>query len=260
MRNLIYAVALVVVSNVAMAEFVTVLPVKGNAINNVIPEILSLSEQYGKTTTLRYWLEDSQKSGTTVLSNTNINPSNGLTSSMDMLTENTLFGFYVGAAQQTGYSTEPVSGTVLALSNSEDNFNNSNGVAIALAARIASQADSDYATLETVSGTNSNVEADNTLLALSSDSSSSSNLVQSNSGSIMDTLLSGLARTKDYELPASVEQILISGMGGAILNNGGGSGVGLNADGVPAPEPSTMVMMLIGFLSLVWYRRKTVKQ
>lgn len=262
MKKILITLLLICVENIATAEYVTILPIKGST-SEMVSEITSLSELYGKTATLRYWSDSPVTKFAVALTNTNINPSDALKSNADILPENELFGFYVGAAKSDVKSERQVSESLLSMEDPAANFLSKNRSAVALAALIEEKANSAYNALEASPLSTDSPEDDFAMLALNSDLNADSSLLSSNSGSsIIDTLLSGIASNREYELPASLEHILISGLGGAILNDSGvglGGGSGMGADGVHAPEPATWLMLLFGVAGLMYYRKANRK-
>ena len=266
MKKLIAVLLLLIIGESAYAEYVTILPVNSQAISNASSEIVTLSDLYGKTTTIRY-MADSTSPVFTALNNTNINPIDSLTLTEDVLLDNKLFGFYIGAARQTSerqsVETESedavVSEMTISFTDSEADYQSilnkakaESGTNIALAKIIEEQinraSDSELLSLDT------DLESENTLLA------------DDKTSSLIDTLLSGTP-SGDYNLPSTGDNIIISGYGGSILT-GGGSGGGnsfigggsafANGDGT-VPEPSTWVLLLLGATGLAFYRKRIAR-
>ena len=79
--------------------------------------------------------------------------------------------------------------------------------------------------------------------------------------SLIDTILSGSSSSGDYDLPISGDNILISGLGGAILGGGGSGdgGFGYADGGSSVPEPSTWALLVLSVMGLVVYRKRIAR-
>ena len=110
------------------------------------------------------------------------------------------------------------------------------------------------------------MDTDNTLLA------------DDRTTSLMDMILPGSSQSNGYDLPLTGDNIIISGLGGAVLSGGGsgsgsgawgyggsggagGNGVFILADGSGAsvPEPSTWALLVLGVAGLAFYRKRIAK-
>ncbi|MBR5710320.1 MAG: PEP-CTERM sorting domain-containing protein [Thermoguttaceae bacterium] len=267
MRKVFAVLLLLIIGESAYAEYVTILPVNPQAMAGASSEIVTLSELYGKTTTIRYMTDDKSPAGI-ALNNTNIYPTDPLTLTEDVVMENQLFGFYVGAARQISESSasDAESQTVsvlrtISFTESEANYQAvldrakaEAGSNIALAKIIEEQinraSDSELLSLDT------DLETDNTLLA------------DDKTSSLIDSLLPGSSSNDGYDLPGTGDNIIISGIGGAILtggSSGGGSGVGGGggytfADGgASVPEPSTWALLVLSVMGLAFYRKRSAR-
>ena len=92
MKKLVAVLLLLIIGESAYAEYITILPVNSQVVANASSEIITLSELYGKTTTIRY-MADSSAPGFVALNNTNIYPSDSLTLTEDVLLDNQLLVF-----------------------------------------------------------------------------------------------------------------------------------------------------------------------
>ena len=263
MKKFIAVLLLLIIGESAYAEYVTILPVNSQAVASASSEIITFSELYGKTTTIRY-LTDSSSPAFVALNNTNIYPNDSLTLTEDVVLDNQLFGFYVGAARQIPESstsdTESQAANVLrtiSFTDSEadyqallDRAKAESGSNIALAKIIEEQinraSDSELLSLDT------DLETDNSLLA------------DDKTTSLIDTILPGSSSSNDYDLPLSGDNIIVSGIGGAILS-GGGSGGGsggfgfADGNGASVPEPSTWALLVLSVMGLVVYRKRIAR-
>lgn len=252
MKRLFSVLLLLILVESAYAEYVTIMPVNSQSLSGATSEMVTLSDLYGKNTTIRY-MTDETSPANVALNNTNIYPSDSLTLTQDVLLDNKLFGFYVGAARQISDNQTvqaPVALMAMSFTDSEADYQSlvnkakaEAGSNIALAKIIEEQinraSDSDLLALDT------DLESDNTLLT------------DDRTSSLIDTLLSG--GSDDYNLPIGDNNILISGLGGAILSGGGsGSGGGFAlADGSGnVPEPSTWGLLVLGVVGLAYYRKR----
>ena len=260
MRKIFAVLLLLIIGESAYAEYVTILPVNPQAMAGASSEIVTLSELYGKTTTIRYMTDDKSPAGV-ALNNTNIYPSDSLTLTEDVVMSNQLFGFYVGAARQisepqTSDSDSEIAAVLRTISFTESEANyqavldrakSEAGSNIALAKIIEEQinraSDSELLSLDT------DLETDNTLLA------------DDRTSSLIDALLPG-SSSSDYDLPGSGDNIIISGIGGAILTGGGSGGdggVGFADGGASVPEPSTWALLVLGVAGLAFYRKRSAR-
>lgn len=256
MKKFLTALLLLIICESAFAEYVMIVPVNGSALSSAQSEIVTLSELYGVSSTIQFWSDDSSALSKAMRA-TNINPSDSLTLTADVLPENRMMGFYIGAAKQKDdsnvYQTLANVPTTLSFADLSVDYKaisakakSEAGSNIALAALIESQlgatSDSELLSLD------SDLELENTLLA------------DDRTSSIMDALLPS-SGSSDYDLPMSSDNILISGLGGAILGGGGGSGDGfaLAAGGSSVPEPSTWLMLILGASGLAVYRKRFAK-
>ena len=83
MKKLIAVLLLLIIGESAYAEYVTILPVNSQTVASASSEIITLSELYGKSTTIRY-MTDSPSQEFVALNNTNIYPSDSLTLTEDV--------------------------------------------------------------------------------------------------------------------------------------------------------------------------------
>lgn len=252
MKRLFSVLLLLILVESAYAEYITILPVNSQSLSGATSEMVTLSELYGRNTTIRYMTDETSQANV-ALNNTNIYPSDSLTLTQDVLMDNKLFGFYVGAARQISDNQTvqtPVALMAMSFTDSEADYQSlvnkakaEAGSNIALAKIIEEQinraSDSELLTLDT------DLESDNTLLA------------DDRTSSLIDTLLSG-GSSDDYSLPLTDNNIIISGLGGSILSGGGsGSGGIALADGSGnVPEPSTWGLLVLGVVGLAFYRKR----
>lgn len=253
MKKLIAVLLLLIIGESAYAEYVTILPVNSQTVASASSEIVTLSELYGKTTTIRY-MADSPSPEFIALNNTNINPLDSLTLTEDVLLDNQMFGFYVGAARQVSESqaSDPQVANIL----SAISFTDSEADYQAILDRAKAEAGSNIA-LAKIIEEQINRSSDSDLLSLD-DSETDSLSADDKSSFIIDSFISGSSSSNDIDLPISGDNIIISGLGGAILNGGGsGDGGAAFADGNGSvPEPSTWVMLVLGFAGLAVYRKR----
>lgn len=251
MKRLFSVLLLLILVESAYAEYVTILPVNSQSLSSASSELVTLSELYGKNTTIRY-MTDETSSANVALNNTNIYPSDSLTLTEDVLMVNKLFGFYVGAARQISESQtqtdqEPVALMAMSFTDSEADYQSlvnkakaEAGSNIALAKIIEEQinraSDSELLSLDT------DLESDNTLLT------------DDRTSSLIDTLISG--GSDDYSLPIGGNNIIISGIGGGILTGGGSGGIALADGSGNVPEPSTWGLLVLGVVGLAFYRKR----
>ena len=254
MKKFIAVLLLLIIGESAYAEYVTILPVNSQTVASASSEIVTLSELYGKTTTIRY-MADSSSPEFIALNNTNINPSDSLTLTEDVLLDNKLFGFYVGSAHQTRDASpaQPVAAMAMSFTDSEADYQ-------ALVNKAKAEAGSNIA-LAKIIEEQINRASDSELLSLDTDLENENSLLDDDkTTSLIDTLLSG-SSSSDYDLPISGDNILISGLGGAIL--GGGSGDGgfafADGDGAHVPEPSTWALLVLSVMGLVVYRKRIAR-
>lgn len=259
MKKLIAVLLLLIIGESAYAEYVTILPVNSQAIASASSELVTLSELYGKTTTIRYMTESSSPEFI-ALNNTNISPSDSLTLTEDVLLDNKLFGFYVGATRQTREATEPeaaaASTIVLSFTDSEADYQ-----AIVNKARV--EAGSNIALAKIIEEQINRV-SDSQLLSLDTDLENDNSLLDDDrTTSLMDTILPGSSQSGGYDLPISGDNILVSGLGGAILGGGSGSvgdgGFGFADGGSSVPEPSTWALLVLSVMGLAIYRKRIAR-
>ena len=260
MKRLIAVLLLLIIGESAYAEYVTILPVNSQTVASASSEIITLSELYGKSTTIRY-MTNSSSPEFIALNNTNINPSDSLTLTEDVLLDNKLFGFYVGSARQISESqttdTESQTANVLRTIS----FTDSEADYQALVNKAKAEAGSNIA-LAKIIEEQINRASDSELLSLDTDlENDNSLLADDRTSSLMDTILPGSSSSSDYDLPISGDNILISGLGGAILGGGGSGdgGFGFADGGSSVPEPSTWALLVLSVMGLVVYRKRVVR-
>ncbi len=258
MKKLIAVLLLLIIGESANAEYVTILPVNSQMIASASSEIVTLSELYGKTTTIRYMTEDKSPAGV-ALNNTNIYPTDSLTLTEDVILDNQLFGFYVGAARQIPESQTSDSESQVANLLRTISFTDSEADYQAILDRARAEAGSNIALAKIIED-QINRASDSELLSLDTDlENENSLLADDKTSSLIDTILSG-SSSNDYDLPLTGDNILISGLGGAIL--GGGSGVGgfgFADGGASVPEPSTWALLVLSVMGLVVYRKRIAR-
>ena len=256
MKKLVAVLLLLIIGESAYAEYVTILPVNSQTVASSSSEIITLSELYGKSTTIRY-LTDSSSPEFIALNNTNIYPSDSLTLTEDVLLDNKLFGFYVGAARQINESSpsQPVAAMAMSFTDSEADYQ-------ALVNKAKAEAGSNIA-LAKIIEEQINRASSSELLSLDTDlENENSLLADDRTSSLMDTILPGSSSSNDYDLPLSGDNILISGIGGAILSGGGsgnGGGFGFADGGSTVPEPSTWALLVLSVMGLVVYRKRLAR-
>ena len=256
MKKLVAVLLLLIIGESAYAEYVTILPVNSQTVANASVEITTLSELYGKTTTIRYMTESSSPEFI-ALNNTNINPSDSLTLTEDVLLDNKLFGFYVGSAHQTRDVSvaQPVAAMAMSFTDSEADYQ-------ALVNKAKAEAGSNIA-LAKIIEEQINRASDSELLSLDTDlENENSLLADDRTSSLMDTILPGSSSPIDYDMPLSGDNILISGLGGSILTGGGsgnGGGFGYADGGASVPEPSTWALLVLSVMGLVVYRKRVAR-
>lgn len=258
MKKVFALLLLLIIGESAYAEYVTILPVNSQTIASASSEIVTLSELYGRTTTIRY-LTDASSPSAYALNNTNIYPTDSLTTTEDILMDNKLFGFYVGAARQIT-EREAIPDATIAMA--EISFTDSEQDYQSLMNRSKAEAGSNIA-LAKIIEEQINRASDSELLSLDTDLESENTLLANDqTSSLIDTLLSG-SSPSDNDLPISGDNILISGIGGAILSgggSGGGDGGYSYADGsATVPEPSTWIMLILGVTGLAVYRKRIAR-
>ena len=253
MKKLFAVILLLIIGKSAYAEYVTLLPVSAPGMASATSEIVTLSELYGKTTTIRF-ITDETSPANVALNNTNIYPLDSLTLTEDVLMDNKLFGFYVGAARQISESqTAPSSAAAMAIS-----FTDSEADYQALVNKAKAEAGSNIA-LAKIIEEQINRASDSELLSLDADLEAENTLLADDkTSSLMDALLTG-STSGDYDLPLSSDNIIISGLGGEILSGGGSGGDGgfalADGDG-SVPEPSTWGLLVLSFAGLAFYRKR----
>ncbi|MBR0238442.1 MAG: PEP-CTERM sorting domain-containing protein [Thermoguttaceae bacterium] len=254
MKRFFSVLLLLILVESAYAEYVTILPVNSQSLSSASSELVTLSELYGRNTTIRY-MTDETSPANVALNNTNIYPSDSLTLTEDVLMDNKLFGFYVGAARQvtegqTQTAQEPVALMAMSFTDSEADYQS-------LVNKAKAEAGSNIA-LAKIIEEQINRASDSELLALDTDLESDNTLLTDDrTSSLIDTLLSG-GGADDYNLPIGDNNIIISGLGGGILTGGGsGSGDFALADGSSnVPEPSTWGLLVLGVVGLAFYRKR----
>ena len=275
MRKLFAVLLLLIIGESAYAEYVTILPVNSQALSSASSEIVTLSELYGKTTTIRYFTDDKSPAGV-ALNNTNIYPTDPLTLTEDVLQDNQMFGFYVGAARQVADTQLSDSDSdyeiqaanilrTIAFTDSESNYQT-------ILERARAEAGSNIA-LAKIIEEQINRASDSELLALDTDLDADDTLLADDrTTSLMDMILPGSSQSNGYDLPLTGDNILISGLGGAVLSGGDGSGVGgvggfggngvfilADGSGASVPEPSTWALLVLGVAGLAFYRKRIAK-
>lgn len=253
MKRLLTVLLLLIIVESAYAEYVTILPVKSQSLTDASSEIVTLSELYGRATTIRYMTDETSQANI-ALNNTNIYPSDSLTLTEDVLMDNKLFGFYVGAARQVSDQQsipDPIAAMAMAYTDSEEDYQS-------LVNKAKAEAGSNIA-LAKIIEEQINRTSDSELLDLDADLDSDNTLLADDrTSSLIDTLISG-GSSDDYDLPLTDNNILISGIGGAILSGGGSGGDGgfALADGSGnVPEPSTWGLLVLGVAGLAYYRKR----
>lgn len=261
MKKLVAVLLLLIIGESAYAEYITILPVNSQVVANASSEIITLSELYGKTTTIRY-MADSSAPGFVALNNTNIYPSDSLTLTEDVLLDNQLFGFYVGAARQIPEAQTSDSESDIATVLRTISFTDSEADYQALVSKAKAEAGSNIALAKIIEEQISRT-SDADLLSLDADlDSDDSLLADDRTSSLMDTILPGSSSSSDYDLPISGDNILISGLGGSILSgggNGGDGGFGYADGGSSVPEPSTWALLVLSVMGLVVYRKRIAR-
>ena len=261
MKKLIAVLLLLIIGESAYAEYVTILPVNSQTVASASSEIITLSELYGKSTTIRY-MTDSPSQEFVALNNTNIYPSDSLTLTEDVLLDNQLFGFYVGAARQISEAQTSGSESQVANVLRTISFTDSEADYQALVNKAKAEAGSNIA-LAKIIEEQINRASDSELLSLDGDlESDNSLLADDQTTSLMDSILPGASSSNDYDLPLSGDNILISGLGGAILSgggSGGGGGFGFADGGASVPEPSTWLLLVLSVTGLAFYRKRVVR-
>ena len=243
MKKLFAVLLLLIIGESAYAEYVTILPVSSQALSSASSEIVTLSELYGKTTTIRYMADDKTPAGV-ALNNTNIYPLDSLTLTEDVLQDNQMFGFYVGAARQVAESKSVGSDDYiydLVYTNSDSDFISESQSSNILRTIAFTDSKANYQTIldrsKAEAGSNIalakiieeqiNRASDSELLALDTDLETDNTLLADDrTTSLMDAILPGHSQSNDYDLPLSGNNILISGLGGSILSGGGSAGSG----------------------------------
>lgn len=259
MKKLIAVILLLIIGESAYAEYVTILPVNSQTVSNASSEIITLSELYGKSTTIRY-MTDSHSPEFVALNNTNIYPGDSLTLTEDVILENQLFGFYVGAARQIPESQTSDTESQVANVMRTISFSDSEMDYQALVNKAKAEAGSNIA-LAKIIEEQINRASDSELLSLDTDLENENSLLDDDkTTSLIDTLLSG-SSSSDYDLPISGDNILVSGLGGAILGGGGsgGGGFGYADGGASVPEPSTWALLVLSVMGLVVYRKRIAR-
>lgn len=260
MKKFIAVLLLLIIGESAYAEYVTILPVNSQTVASASSEIVTLSELYGKTTTIRY-MADSSSPEFIALNNTNINPSDSLTLTEDVLLDNKLFGFYVGSARQVTESQTSDTESQTAIVLRTISFTDSEADYQALVNKAKAEAGSNIA-LAKIIEEQINRASDSELLSLDTDLENENSLLDDDkTTSLIDTLLSG-SSSSDYDLPVSGDNILISGLGGAILGGGSGNGGGFgfaDGDGAHVPEPSTWALLVLSVMGMVVYRKRIAR-
>lgn len=258
MRKLFAVLLLLIIGESAFAEYVTIVPVNSQTMALSSSEIVTLSELYGKTTTIRYMTDDKSQAGI-ALNNTNIYPTDSLTLTEDVIMDNQMFGFYVGAARQISEPQVTDSDSQIANVMRTVSFTDSEADYHAILARAKAEAGSNIA-LAKIIEEQINRASDSELLSLDTDTDSDTLLADDKTSSLIDAILPGTS-SGDYDLPGTGDNIIISGIGGAILS-GGGSGDGGYAfagGAASVPEPSSWILLVLGATGLVYYRKRIVR-
>lgn len=253
MKRLLTVLLLLIIVESAYAEYVTILPVNSQSLSGATSEMVTLSELYGRNTTIRY-MTDETSPANIALNNTNIYPSDSLTLTQDVLMDNKLFGFYVGAARQvsegqTQAVQDPVALMAMSFTDTEADYQS-------LVNKAKAEAGSNIELAKIIEEQINRTSASE-LLALDTDLESDNTLLTDDrTSSLIDTLIAG--GSDDYNLPLGDNNILVSGLGGAILSGGGsGSGGFALADGSGnVPEPSTWGLLVLGVVGLAFYRKR----
>ncbi len=257
MRKIFAVLLLLIIGESAYAEYVTILPVNPQAMAGASSEIVTLSELYGKTTTIRYMTDDKSPAGI-ALNNTNIYPTDSLTLTEDVVMSNQMFGFYVGAARQI--SESPVSDSESQIANvlRTISFTESEANYQAVLDKAKAEAGSNIA-LAKIIEEQINRASDSELLSLDTDTDDTL-LADDRTSSLIDSLLPG-SSSNDYDLPGTGDNIIISGIGGAILTGGGsgGGGFSLADGGASVPEPSTWALLVLSVMGLAFYRKRCAR-
>lgn len=253
MKRLLTVLLLLIIVESAYAEYVTILPINSQSLSGATSEMVTLSELYGRNTTIRY-MTDETSPANIALNNTNIYPSDSLTLTQDVLMDNKLFGFYVGAARQvsegqTQAVQDPVALMAMSFTDTEADYQS-------LVNKAKAEAGSNIELAKIIEEQINRTSASE-LLALDTDLESDNTLLTDDrTSSLIDTLIAG--GSDDYNLPLGDNNILVSGLGGAILSGGGsGSGGFALADGSGnVPEPSTWGLLVLGVVGLAFYRKR----
>lgn len=260
MRVIIFSLALVLLTSLAEAEFVTVVPVQsGSQIQNA-----NIVDNYGKSVTVRFW-SNAKSELSAAMNSINYN-SNSLIEAPASTGQGQMFGFYLNAQQQPGCDS--------AFAQTADELQMQNAVPVETPAKpvvLRSEAltaqllqnlpsgngiDEEYAQLpQANTGNAASEDFSESMLASNTSSALDSSILSASSGkSILDYLLSSPQGEESlgYNAPSSLDNVIL-----ASSLAGNGSGGSLGADNpAEVPEPSSIVLLLAGVGGLYWTRRR----
>ena len=262
MRVIVFSLALAMLTSLAQAEFVTIVPVQSNSqVQNT-----NVVDNFGKSVTVRFWSEANNEAASAI-NKINVN-ANSVIDAPAGEGQGQLFGFYLNAQQQPGCET--------AFTQTAEELEMQNAVKVskpqqpivlrseALVAQLlqnlpaANNVEDEYAQLpqaQRAEETSAGEDLSNSLLASDSSMTKDSSILLASSGkSVLDYLLSGSQgeNSLDHNAPSSLDSVILaSSLGGS------GSGGALNAPN-EVPEPSSVLLLLLGVSSLFWTRRRLV--
>lgn len=276
MRILAPLILLLALSQTVQADFVTLLPASSRSLPSS-NSLETLADTFGKSVTVRYLDADFGRSG-------NLDPSDTFLSQSSNL-DDKLFGFQINAVQQANCDF------------SEDFNSDQLAMAGELPAAVTAASDqTQLAMTDDFSWLYNQVESSDILseaeealamsafggeggMVMNSDDALNLELANHNSNDLfaMETVtqslissLSSGSRTNSLlagelgTIPGSLDLILAVGSGGNGIGGSGNAGVG-GGGGNPmrdaeVPEPSTVILLLIGLCGGFCYRRKIMSR